>query len=274
MNFFTDEKSKLLSDIGMKCCLEGDLEKGLKYFNTGLELDEDNIPLLYNKAGCLMSMGQSEKAKPIFGRVINLCNEMGKNEFSLQTKANSYLFLEDFETAKEVLEDLLKISPDNVDALSNVAQILRKYYHYEDALQYFDKALNIDPQNPELLMFKGETLFDLFRYEEAKECIDMSFDISKDNPYVWYLKGKYESERENYEQAVGYYDKAIELCPDFEKCYYNLVVALILLGRSEEAKKTFRKIFDLNPDKYEEWRVDLSDEIIDMLSEVFPCENA
>ena len=270
MNFFTDEKSKLFSDLGMKCCMEGDHEKGLKYFNTGLDLDGDNVLLLYNKAGCLMSMGETEKAEPIFKRVIKLCDSMGKDEFSLNTKANSYLFLDDLENAKTVLDELLEIAPDNVNALINVAQLLKKEYNYEDSLPYLDRALQVDPQNSDALMFKGDSLFHLSRYDDAKDCIDRSFEMESDNAYIWYLKGECESHFENHEKAVEYYSKAIELEPDFEKCYYDLGICLIILGRPEEAKAAFRKIFGFNPDKYDDARPELADEIVDIMSQHFP----
>ena len=270
MNYCTDEKSKLFSDLGMKCCMEGDHEKGLKYFNTGLEHDGDNVLLLYNKAGCLTSMGETEKAQSIFKRVIDLCDGMGKDEFSLNTKANSYLFLDDLENARTVLEDLLKIDSENVNALINMAQILKKEYNYEDSLTYLDRALEVDPQSSDALMLKGDALFHLFRYDEAKECIDRSFEMSDDNAYVWYLKGECESHFENHEKAVEYYTRAIEIDPAFEKCYYDLAICQIILGRPEEAKVAFRKIFEMNPDSYEEGRAELADEIVDMMSQHFP----
>lgn len=269
MNIFIDEKSKLFLDLGINSCMEGDFEKGLKYFNTGLDINQDNILLLYNKASCLMEMGEAEKAKPLFKKIINLCEGMEKNLFFLQIKANSYIYLEDFENTRIVLEDLLKISPDNVNAFINIGQILKKEFHYEEAISYFDKALEIDNQNCEALMFKGESLLNLFRYDEAKEYIDRAFEISKDFPYVWYLKGRCESQMENYEAAVEYYDKATEMQPDFEKAYYDKAICLMILGKTEEAKAAFNIIFDLNPEKYEDSRRDLSGAIVDHISHVF-----
>ncbi|WP_298521917.1 lipopolysaccharide assembly protein LapB [uncultured Methanobrevibacter sp.] len=274
MSFFTDEKSKLFSDLGMKCCMEGDLEKGLKYFNTGLEYNGDNVLLLYNKGGCLVSMGETEKAEAVFKRVIEICDKMGKFEFSLRTKANSYVFLNDPENARIAFEELLEIAPDDVNALINMAQILKKKYHYEESLPYLDKALKIDPQNSDAMMFKGEALYYLFRYDEAKDYIDRSFEISTENHYIWYLKGECESHFENHEKAVEYYSKAIEMEPNFERCYYDLGISLIILGRAEEAKVAFRKVFDMNPEDYEDERAELSDEIVDMLSQHFPRKDS
>lgn len=272
MDFFPNEKSKLFCDSGMKCCLEGDIEKGLKYFTMGLELDGENILLLYNKANCLIYMGESKKAEGILKKVINLCDKKGKYEFTFATKVNSYIVLQDYENAYIVLEDFLKTFPNNVNALINMAKILRMDCHYEEAISFLDKTLELDPQNCEALMFKGEALFNLSRFDDAKEYINKSFEISTEFPYVWYLKGKYELHINNYEQALKYYNNATEMDPNFEKCFYEKAVCLIILGRAEEAKEAFGKIFDLNPQHYDDWRCELFYELIDNLSDNFSSD--
>ena len=269
MKYIIDEKSKFFCEMGMKSCSEGEFEKGLKSFNTGLEIDEDNILLLYNKAVCLMNMGETDKANSIFERTIKLCDKFGKGEFVLGIKANSYIFLKDYKSAKGVLEDLLKVSPNNVNALINMAQMFNKEFDYEGALPYFDRALEIDPNNPDALMFKGETLYHLFRYDEARQYFDRSFAISKESPYIWYLKGLCESHFENHETAVEYYKRAIEIDPDFEKCLFDMSLSLTILGRAEEAKDAFHKMFDLHPENYDEKSREVADEIVDMLSSHF-----
>lgn len=265
MEINMSSKSKLFNDMGMKSCYDGDFEKALKHFNTGLAQDRDNILLLYNKAGCLVSMGEIDKAESVFKKVIRLCSGCGKSEFALNIKANSCIFLSDYEKSRAVLEELLEIAPDNVEALINMAQMLNKKFKYGDALEYFDRVLEIDSENPEALMYKGETLFDLFRYDEGKECIDKSFDISKDSPYIWYLKGLCEAHFKNHEQAMEYYSKAIEMQPDFEKCIYDMSKSLIILGRADDAKAAFNRMYDLHPDMYDDAQREVSGEIVDIL---------
>lgn len=260
-----NSKSKLFNDMGMKSCHEGDLEKGLKYFNTGLAQDKDSILLLYNKAGCLVSMGKTDEAEVIFKRVIKLCDEEGKSEFALNIKANSFFFLRDFKSAKIVLEDILKISPDDVDALISMAHIFNREFNYKEALKYLDRALDIDSQDPNALMIKGDTLLNLNMHDEARQCIDQAFELSKQIPYLWYLKGVCEANCGNHENAVEYYNKAIDMDQYLENAYFDLTKSLVILGKADEAKETFRRFYELHPEDYEDSRCEVSDQIVDML---------
>lgn len=261
------EKSKLLSDRAMQCCMRGDYDEALKYFDEGLSEDEDNIFLLYNKAGCLNRMGDFESSKPVFEKIIELCDEkIILDEFTLNIKANSYAFLGDFDTAGEIFEKVLKHFPNNVDALTSKAISLKREFEYDESLKCFDKALSLDPDNFQLNMYKGELLLDMGKKEESKQFIDKAYELDSNFPYVWYLKGQYHSKaHEDYKKAICCYEKAVELEPDFNKCYYDLGICHVLLGNAEKAKEAFRKVSQFDPERSE-----MLDEITDFLSSSYP----
>ena len=261
--------SKLLSEKGMECCLNGDLKKGLDIFNRGLVNDENNILLLYNKAGCLINMGEIKKAEPIFKKIIGLCRDCEKSELVLTIKANSYTYLGDFESAREIFEEILDYFPDNVDALVTRAIYLKRDFKNDDALECFDKVLELDGENFEANMYKGEILLDSGD-AESKEYIDKAFELCPEFPYVVYLKGCFESQiNSDYERAIGYFDEAIGLYPNFEKAYFEKGKCLVCLGKADDAKGSLRKIFELNPEKYDESRLDVLDEITTKLANHF-----
>lgn len=258
--------TKLFSDIGMQHYENGEYEKALKYFNDGLEADSESIFLLYNKANCLLTMGESEEAYAIFRQVTEICKKMDKTELILSIYASSLVALKDLDNVEAVLKDLLEINPENLEALINYGQIYNDSCDYDNALKYFDKALEIDGENEFALTFKADVLFSMERYDESKECMDRAFELSKDNAYLWYLKGLYESRvLSHYELAVEYFDNALDLNVDFQKCYFEKLIALILLGKTNEAKETFHKFEDLHPDDYDESMRAISDEIIEMM---------
>jgi tetratricopeptide (TPR) repeat protein len=267
MEFNINEKSILLSDKAMECCLNGNFENALKYFDEGLSVDEDNILLLYNKAGCLVNMGEIEQSDPIFKKIIGLCDEMDKSELVLNIKANSYTYLRDFDSAREVFEEILKDFPNNVDGQLSRAIYLKRECMYDDSLEVFRKVLNLDPDNFEANMYMGELLLDLGGHEECKKFIDKAFELCPDFPYILYIKGCYfAAVCEDYKKAIEYYDKAINIEPGLVKCYFEKSKCLVLLGKADEAKKSFNKIYELNPEFYDESNKELLDDIIDMLA--------
>lgn len=250
MNFDINEKAILLSDKGMECCCNGDMKKGLEYFEEGLKEDPDNILLLYNKAGCLVSMGEMEESKRLFEKVIMLCDSNVQTEMSMNIKANSYTYIGDFESAHEIFEKILKYFPENVDALLSRGICFKKKGEFDKAISCFDKVLSLDPDNFEANIHKCELCIDLGKKEGAKECIDKLTELDSNFPYVLYLKGYYHSVvTKDYQKALSYFERATNIVPDFEKCYFEMSKIHILLGDAEGAKRCCRKIPSFPDDK-------------------------
>lgn len=265
LDFFSDE--------GIRNCNNGYMKKGLEYFNRGLAYDKDNIKLLFNKACCLFEMDRIDEAETIFKRVIELCDGEEKTEDVLEFKYESFLFLKDFENAKMTVQELLEKYPNNTGALLQTAINLNKEIRYEKALEYVDRVLEIDSSDYNAILIKCEILMDMEKYDLAKKYLDKAFEMNPDFSYVWYLKGEYESKAfSDYESAFKYYDKAIQMEPKGSKYFYDAGCCLILLGRNDEAKEYFRKIFELSPEEYGSERYELLDKIFDIIGNDFAVQ--
>lgn len=250
MQFNNDGKSKLLSDCGMKSCYEGEFEKGLEYFDEGLKEDEDNILLLYNKAGCLVSLGEMNEARAIFEKIIILCERYDKTELVLNIKANSYTFLGDFEGSREIYEEILRYFPKNVDALLSRAIYFKRHGEFDRAFACFDEVLELDCDNFEANLYMGELCLDVGEKKNAKKYIDKIYGSYPSFPYALYLKGYYHAiVDEDYIKALSYFERAINLQPNFEKCYFEMGKCYILLGNAAEAKNCFKKVPSLEFDE-------------------------
>jgi tetratricopeptide (TPR) repeat protein len=253
MRLNINEKSILLSDKGMECCYNGDLKKGLKYFDEGLKEDPDNILLLYNKAGCLVGLGEMDESKRLFEKIIRLCDGKAQTEVVMNIKANSYTYMGDFESARKVFEEILRYFPENVDALLSRGICFEKKFEFDKAMACFDKVLSLDPDNFEANIHKCELCLDLGKKEESKQYIDKLSEMAPDFHYVLYLKGYYHCVvTEDYEKALSYYKRATNLIPDFEKCYFDMGKIYILLGNAEGAKRCFRKVSSFKNDEKSE----------------------
>lgn len=243
MYFNINEKSILLSEKGMESCHNGEFEKGLEYFNRGLDDDPENILLLYNKAGCLVSLGEIEKSEAIFKKIIMLCDKFSKSELVLNVKANSFTYLGDYDAARVVFDEILKYFPDNVDALVSRGICLKREDKYDDALKCFDKVLELNPDNFEANLYKGELLIDFGDKQDSKQYVDRAFDLCPNFPYAVYLKGYYHFHvHSDYKKAIEYFDRAISLDSGFEKCHFGKGICCLLLGDATEAKKSFDNI--------------------------------
>lgn len=61
----------------------------------------------------------------------------------------------DFEREAEAYKAVLKINPDNVDALYSLAWTLESHGKYPEAISYYEKALSVDPKDIETLYQLG-----------------------------------------------------------------------------------------------------------------------
>ncbi len=80
-----------------------------------------------------------------------------------------YLEKKKLKAAKSVLEDLLKLAPDNAPAHFELGKILASEKKYRDALQHFQKASSSLQSNIQLCYELGKVYFILKNYKEARE---------------------------------------------------------------------------------------------------------
>lgn len=262
MYFSINDKSILLSEKGIESCYNGEFEKGFEYFNQGLDDNPENILLLYNKAGCLVSLGEIEKAEVIFKKIIKLCDKFSKSELVLNIKANSFTNLGDYNAARVVFDEIFKYFPNNVDALVSRGICLKCDGKYDDALNCFDKVLELNPDNFEANLHKGELLIDLGDKQDSKHYVDRAFDLYPNFPYAIYLKGYYHFHYSEYKKAIEYLDRAISLDSGLEKCHYIKGICCLLLGDAVEAKKSFENISQFGEGGSDEF----IDEVLQLIS--------
>ena len=74
-----------------------------------------------------------------------------------------------FRTVETLLRNVLVESPEDVYALTQLANVLWNRFKDEDALNYADKAKEISPINPLLNFTRGRILWSLEKYEQSME---------------------------------------------------------------------------------------------------------
>ena len=114
----------------------------------------------------------------------------------------------------EIYKQILEISPDRVNAASNVGEILRKTQRFEESITAYQAALEID------------------------------------SGYIYSLSGMGDALRmlERHVEALEWFDKALQRNPTHAFAMRGKAAALNALGRHEEANKFWRKSLDVEPD--------------------------
>jgi len=105
----------------------------------------------------------------------------------------------------------------------------------EDASHIFEMILRINPNDVDALLKLGYSRFHLEDYTESMRAYDKVLDIDVTNADAWNLKSLVYYERKVYGKALDCADKAIDSDPTFGMAWYNRSCYLSLLNQISEA---------------------------------------
>ncbi|MBS3923023.1 MAG: tetratricopeptide repeat protein [Nitrosarchaeum sp.] len=150
--------------------------------------------------------------------VLSVSGTLNDDIDNLHNKSTMLINNLQYDKALKILDKIISMDENNIQALSNKGAILLKLKNYDESIKYFDRVLKIKPNSVESLNNKGIALYELGNYsdsslsfyESAK--IDPENQITKDNlerimekiPYVQdrgYVKIELRDKQNN---LVGY----------------------------------------------------------------------
>lgn len=105
----------------------------------------------------------------------------------------------------------------------------------EDASHVFQMILRINPNDVDALLKLGYSRFHLEDYSESMRAYDKVLDIDVTNADAWNLKSLVYYERKVYGKALDSADKAIDSDPTFGMAWYNRSCYLSLLNQIPES---------------------------------------
>ena len=105
----------------------------------------------------------------------------------------------------------------------------------EDASKIFEMVLRINPNDVDALLKLGYSRFHLEDYSESMRAYDKVLDIDVTNADAWNLKSLVFYERKVYGKALDCADKAIDSDPTFGMAWYNRSCYLSMLNQIPES---------------------------------------
>ena len=153
----------------------------------------------------------------------------------------------DVEKAKEVYESILKIQPDNFDALQLLASLFQMVGNNLIAIELFDKALRVKKTYAPVFSNRGNSLKELNRFDEALQSYDQAIALKPDFTEAYTNRGATLHALKRFDEAVRSYDQAIALMPNYAEAYSNRAIALHELKRFDEAVLSCNQAIALKP---------------------------
>ena len=178
--------------------------------------------------------GNDQKAIEQFKEIINL----SPDNLNAYTNLGAIFFKnKKYDQSIEYYNRALKINPNHINSLNNIGVAFKEIGNLEKALKYLENIIELDEKNLSALNNIGLIHINLKNFEKSKKYFQKV--LKKDPNYVDALNNMgivYKNEKK-YENSIKYYKKAIEVNPKYLNSYYNLGCAYKDLKSYNEAIK-------------------------------------
>lgn len=168
------------------------------------------------------------------------------NQILLQN-ALRHIQRQELNKAQELLKRAQDSSPNDPDVLRFLSVVAAMKFDYDSALELIDEVIGLTPDNAIAHSNRGNILKELNRCEEALVSLDSSIKLAPTYVEAYSNKGNVLQDLHHYEEALNWYDKAIALQSNYAEAYSNKGNALELLHRHEEAMQNFDAAISINP---------------------------
>ncbi|MBT3368559.1 MAG: tetratricopeptide repeat protein [Nitrospina sp.] len=136
-------------------------------------------------------------------------------------------------------------------SVTEALKIADRYHRSGDIQQaqvQYQRILRVEPDQPEALHALGIIAFQLKKYENAGSLIGKAIENKPKVPQFYYNLGLVFVSLKRQKKAIQAFQKAIEIKPDYADAYYNLGLALKKHHQFEEAVLNFKHVIKLTPD--------------------------
>ena len=227
----------------------GRYPEALDVLERALARNHDDVFALGTKAQVLAAQGQRQQAVELLMRAVELDATLPWTRFEL---SENLRLVGRYDEAVAHYDEMLKLQPERVDALSGKANALEILERYEEALRVIDQALELDPTYGFGLATKGALLADCGEFEAARECYLRA--TADETAPSWELIGAGFVLRilGRYAEAQQVLQRAVELDPDDLTARHILADAYTSGGQPDRAKPIYELIInrssEMDPD--------------------------
>ncbi len=128
-----------------------------------------------------------------------------------------------------------EVSPDSIQPLIELGQILGEMGGHTEATQVFMKALGVESSNTEAYLGLGRAYIALQDYDLARESLESALKYNDRDHRVFNALGVVHDLTGDHQKAQAYYDAGLELTPDNVSLRNNLGLSLSLSGNDKDS---------------------------------------
>ena len=227
--------------------LENKLEEADLLLDELYELEPSNEEVYIQKASVLSKRDEHQKAIHSLLIALDLIDDPEDQADLFTLIGMEYLFLEQFEQAKEYFARCLEIDDDDYSALYNVVYCFDFLNQNQDAISFLNDYLDRNPYSEVAWHQLGKQYFALKDYKKALAAFD--FAIISDDSFVGaYLeKGKVLEKQRQFDDALENYKITLELDEPTSFALLRIGHCYEKMGKDDLAVQYFYKTVHEDP---------------------------
>ena len=265
---------------------ENNIEEAEKIIDSLYEIDRNNSEIIIQKSRILSKRKKHSKS-------INLLKKISKDcEFysdALVMIGKEYLFIDNFENAKEKFKEYIKNYQLDYAVLNNLLycfdalgntdntinylndfleenpycevawhQLGKQYLKkelFKEALTAFDFAIISDDSFVGAYLEMGKVLEKLNKINQAIEQYEIVTKIDEPNPFALYRIACCHNKLGNIELAISYYNKTVEEDPIHDSAWMSLATSYYKQKDYLEAKNHLIKAIEIDSENIKYWEL-------------------
>ena len=265
---------------------ENNIEEAEKIIDSLYEIDRNNSEVIIQKSRILSKRKKHSKS-------INLLKKISKDcEFysdALVMIGKEYLFIDNFENAKEKFKEYIKNHQLDYAVLNNLLycfdalgntdntinylndfleenpycevawhQLGKQYLKkelFKEALTAFDFAIISDDSFVGAYLEMGKVLEKLNKINQAIEQYEIVTKIDEPNPFALYRIACCHNKLGNIELAISYYNKTVEEDPIHDSAWMSLATSYYKQKDYLEAKNHLIKAIEIDSENIKYWEL-------------------
>jgi tetratricopeptide (TPR) repeat protein/peroxiredoxin len=134
------------------------------------------------------------------------------------------------------------------NAWNNLGILAAREGHIDEAIQNFQRSLKIDPDHLIALDNLANAYRQLKRWDDAKTVLQRALRVNPDDPEANYSLGMVFAQLNDTQQAYDYLRKALAARPVYPEALNNLGILYVRTQRREEAEKSFQESIRVAPE--------------------------
>ena len=236
---------------------EAKVRDRIEEIRQGAEVEQRlRFALYHAQAVALSNLGREREALALCEAILDAAAGP-QQELALRLAGYLYCDLERWEEARDIFEQLIRLSAETIDHHYQLGAIYDQLEDRETAERHLRRALELDPRHVNALNHLGFMFAEQGRnLTEAQTLIQRALDLSPNAGHIIDSMGWVYYKKGEYQQAVEYLTRAAEHLPDDSEVLDHLGDALEKTGDVEAAIAAWEKARGLD-----EKRTDLDEKI-------------